>query len=330
MNYSRRKFIGVTGVVIGVPISGCSEDTDGDVVTPTDGQDDGDAPSSDGVNVGETLLYQQDGKKLAFTIKSAELRDHLIYTQSNYIYSEVPETQDHTFLLLRTKVENTGESPVSTPDGLTLVIDGSQYETAGAYSFEPRYDGYNELLPGASTEGWIIFPVPPVDSQARFSVDFSSFGESNTGTWLISLSELERIQYDYSGNELGEKISFGTDQTMYDIGAIEVNETQSYESESGDYIIDSGDGKKYVLVNCEAKNTGENTVSVPDRFSMSLLTDSKQFDAGGYRGSDAYEGGEISSGIQRSGIVQFEVPQSTSSYTLQVNLTDNINATWNL
>ena len=115
--------------------------------------------------------------------------------------------------------------------------------------------------------------------------------------------------------------------------AVSAEESQLYTYGSGqfDYEQTPAEGNKYVFVTVRAENTGQSIVSVPTTYDLSLISESSQFSSEFYRGDQTvYEGGEISPGINREGIVLFEVPESASSYQLQANLTREIGATWDL
>jgi hypothetical protein len=280
--------------------------------------------------LGETLVYTSgQSEQLAFAIASARLQDAIISASSGSLLSRVPEQSSYSFLLADVQLANEGEEPIYPPTSVSFVAGGQQYEQtylAGDSSYPPS----NEILPGSSVSGRIAFAVPPSDAEGRIVVNFSRIGDAVTGEWVVNLGEIERTQYNYSGNSEGDFIEFGTESTRYQIAVADVTETRQYSHSSNGYQFteEASQGNKFVLIEVFARNTGETPVRIPGRFDMSLITGSSQFDGGYYSGSQPYEGGQISTGIERSGVVQFEVPQSASEYQLQVDLTRDITASW--
>lgn len=282
--------------------------------------------------LGETLVYTSGDKELAFTVSQAALQDAIVTARSGRLSSTVPDNRDHTFLRLFVELENQGSERVTAPGSLVFSTDGTQYEPTYTGFTENEYESYKEILPNNRTSGWLIFSVPPQAAEGRLIVNFSNFGDAVTGEWVLNLGDLERETFDFTGKSKGDIITFGTDATQYQIGAIAVEQTQSYTYTSNDYEYEeeASEGNKFVLVTVNAENTGETSVYLPSIYDMSLRTGSSQFEPNLYLGDGAYEGGEVSTGIQREGKVLFEVPQAASSFTFQTNLTRNISASWSL
>lgn len=356
MEFSRRKLLKYSSAGLIISVAGCAEDevvsdpTQGGTTVQTTQEDTfvdrtetttsqetepeteatTETSSESVAELGETLVYTAGDQELAFTVSEASLHDAIVTTFSNMLTSTVPENRNHTFLRIKVQLENRGDERVRSPGSLLFSLDGTQYEPSITVSTDNRYESYNEILPGNSTSGWLTFAIPPKQTEGRLIVDFSTFGDAVTGKWIIDVGELNRVSYDFSGKSIGEAVTFGTETTQFQVSASEIEETQSYTYSSGDFEFEAeaGDGNKFLLVTVRAENTGETVVDLPSTFDMNVRTGASQFESGLYRGENAYEGGEVSPGIQREGKVQFEVPQSASSYEFQINLTDDITATW--
>lgn len=358
MNISRRQLLLISSAGI-AGLAGCEET---EVNTPAD-QDDSDGSNSDGSsgdgssgdgssgdggggedqnndgNQGGTFELGQTAKfsvgedtTINFTPTSAILHEALIYASSGLIFSEIPESSDRLFLAVEIVAENTGGESFRPPSSIVFTTGGTQYDTTFTSTYsDSSFAQYSEIQPGASRTGWVVFEIPSGASEGSLVAEFQTISGSATGVWSIDLSNVDRQTLDIKGLSLGETAEIGTDRTSYSVAAVSAEETQLYDYSSGDYEFtqEAGEGMKYVLVTVQASNTGERAVSIPGSFQMSLISGNSQYDADLYRDTnDAYEGGEISSGITREGIVQFEVPQSASSYTFQVNLTQDLTATW--
>lgn len=361
MDSKRREFLGLITVGGVLSISGCAGD-DGEVSDPSDEQsepasgsdndsdtgsesdadsdpdpdsdsDSGSDSSDDNVaELGETLVYTNDDQQLAFKVAEASLHDAIVTSYSSTLSSTVPENPDYTFLDLLIEVENQGSEEISTPGELTFTLNGTQYERTFTGIIDNSYEEYNDILPDNHYSGRILFPIPPNNGEGRLVVNFSNWGDAVTGEWIINLGDINRQRHDYTGNQPGDMITFGTDQRQYQIGAIDSEEAQSYTYTSNGYEFkeEASEGNKFVLVTVGAENTGDSAVFLPSVSDLSIRTDSSQHDTATYFGSDAYEGGDVSAGVQREGIVLFEVPESLSGYSLQVDLTLDLTGTWEL
>jgi hypothetical protein len=350
MDLSRRELLRYSSLLGAGVVAGCAGDEQVNTADPDDGsgqqqntprQQDTPTPPTETetensrqavAQLGETLVYTQGQREeLAFAITSARLQDALISASSGSLLSRVPERSDRSYLIADVRLENRGDEPVFPPSSVNFVANGQQYERSYVTGRD-SYSRANEVLPGSNISGQISFVVPPSDLEGRIVVNFSDFGEAVTGEWVVDLGEIERIEYDYTGNSEGEFIEFGTESTRYQAAVVDVTETRQYSYSSNGYEFEeeASQGNKFVLIEVFARNTGDTPVRIPGRFDMSLIAGSSQVDAGYYSGSGAYSGGEISPGIERSGVVQFEVPESASEYQLRVNLTRDIAASWEL
>lgn len=348
MQFSRRQFLTYSAVGLAAGVAGCSDE--GEVTNPTENDDDPQVsdqtpdgaasetstptPDSDGAvaELGEELIYTEGDKKLSFTASDAVLQDAIITSYSNVLSSQVPSNANHTFLLLTVSVENIGDEQIRTPADPVFVLNGRQYEREYILQGTDRYTSYNELLPGSQVTGELAYAIPPSEAQGQVVVDFSTFGEATTGTWTINTGDLERTTYEYRGLSPGEVATFGTETRQYEITARAATEAQSYTYSSNGYEFEEtpSDGNKFVFVPVTARNTGEQAVHVPSIYDMSLLSGSSQYSATIYFGNNDYESGAIDPGIRRTGQVLFEVSQSVSDYTFQVDFTREITASWNL
>jgi|GEM_PF-2254646 hypothetical protein len=345
MALDRRTILAVLSSGVAASIAGCSDD--GTVGTPNDDDDDDEEDSNgteqssetddSGFELGETAVYRNDQEELSFTPMSARLRDLLVYTgsYSNSLSTEAPEQAGHTFLTIEVEAENTGNEPLSLPGDPVLVLDGTQYETTytGAYS-GTGYDQYREIQTGVSVSGWLVYEIEPSESAARLIANFDEFSDSTTAEWGIDLGSLDRETWEYENLSMGDQAEFGIEDQRFTIGPTAIRETQSYtytySSGGYEYEDEAATGSKFVLVTIAAENVGSQQVDVPDTYDMSLIAGNSQYSAGYYSGQGGYEGGEIAAGIVRDGLVVFEVDESASSYELQIELTNDITASWSL
>lgn len=283
----------------------------------------------DGLN--ETAVFSEgaDGR-LEFTPVVARMQDYIVSATSGRLSTAGPENAGHTILLIGVVVENTGSVPVNAPGETYFVLDGQQYESSYITGAENRYDDYHEVQPDSWTSGWIRFEIPPSDDDGRLIVRASSFREFHRAAWTVDLSSLERTTFDYTGNEPGERVEWGTENTNYRIGVTDAERSSGYAYSINGYSFEETPSPEnvFALVGVSVENTGQTQVNIPSRYDMSLIADSFQIDAERYSGDDAYEGGTISPGLTREGIVQFEVPKPASDCTFQITLTDNLRATW--
>jgi len=331
----RREYLAAIGVTSSLSLAGC---TDSEISTPDEEepnqqqQEGSDSVTQfDGLN--ETAVYTEgeDGR-LEITPIEARMRDYIISARSGRLSTSGPDNPDHTILMIGMAVENTGSSPVNAPGEAYFVLNGQQYDPSYITGAENPYDNYQEVQPGSSSTGWIDFEIPPADDEGRLILRTSSFRDAPTAEWTIDLGTIERTTFDYTGNEVGGWVEWGTDQTNYRVGVTDVEWSNGYTYSREGYEFEEtpSAGNVFALVDMNVENTGDTQVSIPSTFEMSVIAGNSQVDAGRYPGDDAYESGTISTGITREGIVPFEVPQSASDYTLQINLTDDVRATWNL
>jgi len=365
MQSDRRSFLRYCSAGVAAVIAGCNEQgevtnpTETDLVSPTSGtrsqgvrstpqptETDSPMPTATATptvtgtstpqdtvaQLGETLFYTRGDEELAFTVSQASLHDVFNQSRSGTLYSFVPENEDHVFLRMLIEVENKGDERVITPGELVFVMGGTQHEITFRGTSEGRYQPNNELVPDTSTSGWLHFSIPPSGEVGRLIVDFNRFGEAVTGEWVIDSGDLDRATHDYTEMEVGQQVPFGTDSTNYQVGVTDIEETLSYTYTSNGYDFEAtaDEGNKFVLVSVRAENTGETDASLPSTVDMSLVSGSTQTDESYYRASPAYEGGEVAPGVERQGSIEFEVPETASNYTLRMDLTRHITATWDL
>lgn len=336
---NRRQLLKTSSVGVLGGLAGCSSS----VSTPTQDRSGGnggsnreeDMPESETFDgLGKTAIYRRgEDSRLRITPAEARFEDAILTARSSRISSQTPENPDHSFLLVRIDLENTGSETVTAPGEITVRIDGSQYDSS--YTSPPdgeSYSNYNEIHPESSQTGWVVYEVPPVtDGPGEIIIQGSGINAA-TATWTVDLSSLDRVEHDYTGMSLSRGTQFGTESIKFSIVAADIETTNGYTySGSGDYEFEAepGDGDQFALAHIQAENTGENPVTVPTVYDMSLIAGNSQADAGRYRReSDAYEGGEIASGVVREGYVQFEIPESASPSEFRVSLTRDLTATW--
>lgn len=343
MRLNRRSLLALASSGLAASVAGCSDD--GTVGTPDDDDDEeesnGTEESTDtddsAFTLGDTAVYRNDREELSLTPLNARLLDVILYTSSysNSLSTEAPEQSGQTFLTIEVKAENTGSEPLMLPGDPVLVLDGTQYETiyTSAYS-DTGYDQYREIQTGVSVTGWLVYEIAPSDSTARLIANFEEFTSLTRAGWRIDLGSLDRETLEYEDLSMGETAEFGTEDQRYTIGPTDIREAQSYtysySSDRYEYEEEAADGDKFVFVTIAAENVGSKRVSVPDTYDISFIAGNSQHSVGYYQGQDEYEGGEIAPGIVRDGVVVFEVDESVSSYELQIDLSNDVTATWSL
>lgn len=308
MHLNRRTVLKLSTVGITAGLAGCSSN-DGSVSTP--------GPDSSGTfELGEAAIFSNDESELSVTPLSASFHDTLLYTRGSQIYSDSPDSAAHTYLAIEMELVNNGSGSIELPDDPVLTLDGTQYEqtSTSAYS-DSVYDAYRELQPGVSATSWLVYDVEYTEATASL---IAEFGNGGTATWEFSTGSLDREVFAYSDLTIGEGVSLGIDDRQYRLTA-----TSAEEREYADGNL--------LLVTFKAENTGAAPVEVPDLYDFILLSGSSQHDAMVWTGeSEGYNGGEIAPGVVREGIIPFEVPETTSAYTLQTRLTEDIAASWSL
>lgn len=338
----RRRFLQLSGVFGAGGLAGCMQfefDEDAEVSTPTS-TDDGSTSEPDGGDqtetgtgnaLGEWVTFYREDEDVELTVSAVDayLSNAFIYSSRNSIFSDVP-TGDRLYLAINVEMENVGSEPANRPGEIGLVIDGSQYDTVFSSAFDENdFEPFGELQPGVSTSEWAVFEIPPSDSQARFFMEWG-FVEPVSASWQIDLGGIERRMSEYSALTVGESISIGDEDLNYSMAVTNVEEAQQYTYEGVvDESVEEADaGHKFVFTELEVENTGTGQVRLPSKFDVTLVGGNQQFDYVVYYGDGEYEGGEVSSGIIRQGLVPFEIPTEINDYEIQVELTSDLHASW--
>lgn len=344
MDISRRRLLRVGSTAGLMSLAGCGNDSkvrteETETTTPSDepatntpsDETTTTTPQEQIFELGETAIFDIDeNRQLAITPSAGERQNLLIYSQSNYVYSEAPEQSDYVYLLIPTTLENRGSENIRPPQSV-LLVDGTQYDHSYTTTYQDSsYSSSNEIRPGAKRSVWMIFGIPKSEANAQLLVDFQTFSNTMTAKWEFELADLTLKQIDFSNLNPGSEARLGTDSTQFSITAQGVEETQSYTYESGNYEFEetAGEGNKFILVSMRAENTGDSSVYVPTAYDLSLIANQSQFESSTYLKSNKYEGGEIGNGIVREGKVQFEVPTTINSYRVVADLTNHLNASW--
>lgn len=339
----RRHYLGLLGAGATLAIAGCAEDDpdvegangddddDGSEQAGT-GNDDGKEESEQNVfEFGEAVEFFTDDEQLTFRPHSARLANTLLFQRSERILSELPD--DELFLLMDVEMENVGDEEVWVPGDIDFVIDGSDYDPVFLTDqVDDPYEELEDLRPGATATRTLAFSIPQTDSEGSLFAEFGSI-ETITAEWTLDLSTIGQDTIDFGDNSIGEAITVEAGDIGYEfeISSVESTESYTYESALGEEEESASDGMEWLFVDIRAENTGEATVSVPSQFDIRVLADNQQFESEFYFGDDdTYEGGDLSAGIVEESFLLFEVPADASDIVIEVELTRELDGTWNV
>ena len=336
----RRHYLGLLGASATLAVAGCAgepeveeaEDDEGEAVE----DDEGEAAEDDGeqevFEFGDQVEFFIDEERLTFRPHNARLTNILFYESSNRIRSEVPD--DDLFLLMDIEMENVGDEEVRVPRDVDFTVDGtgSDHERLSR-GVENPYRGLNDLRPGVSETATMVFSITETDSEGNLFAEFGGL-ETVTAEWRLDLSTVEQEIIDFQDNSVGDTITVGTDEANYEFAITDVDFTESYTFEN--FLEEeeeevSSDGMEWLFVDIRAENTGQGTIHVPSTRDVRILANNQQFDRERHRGDvDEYEGRDLSAGIVEESFLLFEIPSNADDVTIEVEITQEIIATWDV
>jgi len=154
----RRKFIGLAGTVGTVAIAGCTGDTDSG-----NGEEEAQTLTH---QVGDTFTVGDGDRAIEYTINSAETYEFL----GDQFVDEEP---DGIFVVVQMELENQGDESFSITTRAYSVLDSNDnaFDPDTGAGFAVDQDGrieadsisFDQLNPGLSTSGALVFDVPEGD-----------------------------------------------------------------------------------------------------------------------------------------------------------------------
>ncbi|SEN92695.1 protein of unknown function [Halorientalis persicus] len=359
---TRRRWLrtlGASGLAIG--LAGCtgggSDDTPNGGSPPAGDSGPGDGQTTDGAAVsgrdlGEFVTYTEGDGELRLAATDARLTDYVVGTYGGRLESIAPdggitdsENENHLFLLVNLRLENTGDETLAYPKGFSFEAkSGSEHErvplehTDAVYTF-PIPDEYPHQLEAGDEESvWVAFVVPPSTTAGTLVADLSEWGfDDEPSEWAIDVSRLTPQTHDFEGLDPGESATIGNENRGMAVTVRNVREeTGSFETtfSGNETTVDPPpEGRKYVLVDLALENVGTELISAIRPSRMSLVGDDWDADPRSYTADDTYNRGPLGAidpGKTKSGYVVFTVPSDATAYTFTVDVTLDITASWSL
>lgn len=284
--------------------------------------------------VGTEVRRQYEGSDVSITLSEPRLRNYLFHTAYGALDADVPETDGYRYLTVALTIENTGSSPVDAPLPPVFVLEGAQYEEAYTQADdENRYDPANDIQPGVTQSGTVVYAIPDSEATGRFVLDLSTYEESITESWSVDLESVPDRDRTYSGLSTGETARFGTEDVGFDltVEGYETSETVTYRDYEGEKTATAGEGRTYLELTVSAANVGADLVSVPHRSSFVLVAGDSQYEYADLGGEDrGFDGGELSTGVESSGRIVFEMDADADPDRVAVPLGSDVRGVWEL
>lgn len=283
---------------------------------------------------GETAVFTNDeAVELEVTPTDARLTEAIITGGkggNDQVYATSPDDPDSLYLLVTFELRNAGSSETKIPGGLFFTASGEQVSRTVREVPGQNYGDLDWVEPGETVRGTVLFETPADAESGVVEARFRTLFQSPPVEWELGLSELPRKTFDFEGKSPGEAIELGTEEYRYSFTALGTTESTEYEA-SNEGTQTPADGNKFVFVEVESENVGTSPVTLPSPYDMRLVTADSKFEAGTHKNLDErYRGGPSDPGEVRTGDVLFEVPESVSSYTLQVEFSNGPIGTWQL
>lgn len=334
MGLSRRGYLLAGGTVLSTSVAGCQGRSESAATEASSGETErsGEADPLD-LQFGETAVFTNDAAvELHVTPTAARLTEAVVVGREStgVVFANVPDSADSLYLLVTFHLENKGSEKTKIPNGLSFSANGQGgRETMSDFPTQ-AYGKLDWLDSADSVEGTALFEVPADADSGVVSATFQTLFDSPPVNWTLDLASLSVTRYDVEGKRPGEAVELGTEAYSYSFAALGVRETNSYETGGGEKHT-AADGKTFALVEVESENVGSEPVTVPTAFGMRLVTADDEAEAGEYqRTEERYDGGETDPGAVRTGEVLFELPESASEYTFEVELAHGLVGTWEL
>lgn len=337
MRLTRRRYL-LAGSATFTSVSGCISGSDSggsDQVEDTSTAA-GDSEPGEPLTLefAETAVFTNDeAVELEVTPTEARLTEAIVVGGKggiDQVSAFTPDADDALYLLVTFRLTNAGSAQTKVPGGLFFTANGKQVSRTIRDVPGRNYDDLSMVEAGETVEGTVVFEVPADAESGLVEAKFRTLFQSPPVRWELDLGDVARQTYDFDGQAPGEPIEFGTEEYRYTFAALGASETTSYAGSDGEERT-AAEGSTFVHVEVQSENVGTSPVTLPTAYGMRLLADGSEIKAGQYEGSDdQYTGGKTGPGEGQRGIVEFEVPESTAEYTLQVEFGNGPVGTWEL
>lgn len=333
MELSRRRYLLAGGSAF-TALAGCTG-TD----SPNGGDDDsGNTPGGGGsdplyLEFGETaVFYDDDGLELQATPTDAWLAEASVFGADGHVRTYGPNSSDVLLLFVEFQVTNAGANETQAPEGLSWEADGGGRTVDRTSIRAPggNYGYVNRVGAGETITGTAPFEVDPSTESGSVILEFSGIITSPPVYWSLDLTEVPVERYDLDGLSPGESVDLGTEEYSYSFTALGTETISSYTDYNGQTMTPA-DGNTFLLVEVQAENVGTEPVMLPLGLNMNVLADGSEI-ASSYYGDldERYDADTVDPGVVVQGDVLFEVPETASTFTLQVPFGNYLVGTWEL
>ena len=331
MPSTRRTLLVTAAAVSTVPgCLGLGEDGREDSGGSPDGAGDGTSAGTLDVDFGERVMFtNEEGVKLAMELSNPRLRETVAVLRDSEIYIDSPEDTRY-FLFVTATVANEGESALEPPGGLSFRTDGETVERTFVRTPGRKYRDIGELAPGESATATIAFAAPADADTGTISLSFQTLFQSPPARWTFDYADIPTEAADLERDGLGDPIVVEKDAYAYEFTPVEARITRSY-SDGGGQEHTAPEGSRFVLVTAGAENVGDQPVKLPTPYDVRLDADGSSHRAGRFERTDDRYPGRVEltpPGEAIEGVLPYEVPVSTSSFTLRLAVGNDTFATW--
>lgn len=279
---------------------------------------------------GEGAVFtNEQGVKLAVKLSNPQLRETIAVVRNGEISVDSPETTRY-FLFVTVRVANQGDSSIEPPSGLYFRTDGQEVERTFIRTPEQKYRDIGQLAPGEAATATIAFPAPADAETGTVALRFQTLLESPPARWTFDYADVPTQTADLARSGPGDTLTVGTDAYAYAFTPTDARITTAY-TYGDDQEHTAPDGSQFVLVSVRAENVGDEPVKLPTPFDIRLGADGAVSRPGQFKRDDERYPGRVdltSPGDALSGVLLYEVPASSSSFTVQLAVGNKTFATW--
>lgn len=326
----RRDYIAVFGFGSVAALTGCLDsDTDDSTDSQTDngttdtadangGEDSrppGEELGNEPLAIGEgVIFYTEDGtEELSFRPSMATYTNVLVTDrqQQGLVATEFPERE--RYLLVPVEVENFSQQAVNVPSEISLSVAGSEYDHT-LTAFDSQYEEFQELEAGEFDIQFLVFDMPASEETATLSAEWGRM-DRVAAEWELPVQEAEYDEFEYEGLGVGEQFIIGTSEVEYAF----VVETVDYEP---------SESKTSVSVTLQVENTGSIAGLDPTIRGVSLVADGEVHDASAADG--VLDAEELEPGDSETVTLSFELAGDPEEFQFQIQVTQELTATWDI